>query len=59
MDEALPMQPEGWMILTRRLTLFFAGLAVANEAIWRLMSDGRLGELQDLRADGSACSCSS
>jgi intracellular septation protein len=38
MDEALPMQAEGWMILTRRLTLFFAGLAVANEVIWRTMS---------------------
>lgn len=38
MDEALPMQPEGWMILTRRLTAFFFGLAVANEAVWRLMS---------------------
>lgn len=38
MDEALPMQHEGWMILTRRLTLFFAGLALANEAVWRLMS---------------------
>ena len=38
MGEALEMAHEGWMILTRRLTLFFAGLAVANEAVWRLMS---------------------
>jgi len=38
MEEALPLQPEGWMILTRRLTAFFIGLAVANEAVWRLMS---------------------
>lgn len=38
MEEALPMQPEGWMILTRRLTAFFFGLAVANEVIWRTMS---------------------
>ena len=38
MGEALEMAQEGWMILTRRLTLFFAGLAVANEAVWRLMS---------------------
>lgn len=36
--EALPMQPEGWMILTRRLTLGFAVLAVANEAVWRTQS---------------------
>lgn len=38
MEEAMPMQPEGWMILTRRLTAFFFALAVANEAVWRLMS---------------------
>jgi intracellular septation protein len=38
MDEALPLKPEGWMILTRRIALFFVGLAVANEAVWRLMS---------------------
>jgi intracellular septation protein len=38
MEEALPMQPQGWMILTRRLTAFFAGLALANEVIWRTMS---------------------
>ncbi|HEX9858040.1 MAG TPA: inner membrane-spanning protein YciB [Paracoccaceae bacterium] len=38
MDEALPMQPEGWMILTRRITAFFFGLAVANEVIWRSFS---------------------
>lgn len=38
MDEALPLKPEGWMILTRRLCAFFLGLAVANEAVWRLMS---------------------
>jgi intracellular septation protein len=35
MAEALPMKPEGWMILTRRLTAMFAALAVANEVIWR------------------------
>jgi intracellular septation protein len=34
----LPLQTEGWMILTRRLTAFFFALAVANEAVWRLMS---------------------
>lgn len=35
MGEALPMKPEGWMILTKRLALFFALLAVANEVVWR------------------------
>lgn len=38
MEEALPLKDEGWIILTRRLALFFVALAVANEAVWRLMS---------------------
>ncbi len=38
MQEMMPLQQKGWMILTRRLTFFFLGLAVANEAIWRTMS---------------------
>lgn len=38
MAEALLMKPEGWMILTRRLTVMFAVLAVANEIIWRTQS---------------------
>ena len=39
LDEALPLREEGWLILTKRLTLFFAGLALANELVWRSMSD--------------------
>ena len=38
MDAALPLQPQGWMILTRRLALFFISLALANELIWRFGS---------------------
>lgn len=38
LGSALPMRREGWMILTRRLTLGFALLAVANEVIWRTQS---------------------
>ena len=38
MEEMLPLKHEGWMILTRRLTMFFFGLAVLNEAIWRTQS---------------------
>jgi len=38
MGEVLPMQTEGWMILTRRLCAMFVALAVANEVIWRTMS---------------------
>lgn len=35
MGEVLPMEQEGWMILTKRLALFFTVLAVLNEVIWR------------------------
>ena len=38
MGEFLPMAQEGWMILTRRLTALFAGLAIGNEIVWRTMS---------------------
>ena len=38
MDEFLPLTNEGWMIFTKRLTLAFAALAVANEFVWRTMS---------------------
>lgn len=38
MEEFLPMEPEGWMIFTRRLTFMFIALAVANELIWRTQS---------------------
>ena len=38
MNEMLPMQDTGWMILTRRLCLGFAVLAGANELVWRTMS---------------------
>ena len=34
------MREEGWMILTRRMALFFVVLAVANEVVWRNFSDG-------------------
>ena len=38
MEGLMPLRQEGWMILTRRVTLMFAGLAVANEFVWRTMS---------------------
>jgi intracellular septation protein len=38
MDETLPLQPEGWMVLTRRITAFFAALAALNELVWRNFS---------------------
>lgn len=38
MEHSLPMEDQGWMILTRRVAFFFAALAVANEVIWRNFS---------------------
>lgn len=38
MEEVMPLKQEGWMILTRRLCVFFFGLAAANELIWRTQS---------------------
>jgi intracellular septation protein len=38
MEELMPLDQEGWMILTRRICLFFLALAVANEVIWRSQS---------------------
>lgn len=38
MGELIPMQEEGWMILTRRLFVAFLVLAAANEFVWRTMS---------------------
>lgn len=39
MEDALPMTHQGWMILTRRMALFFGLLAIANEIVWRTMSE--------------------
>jgi intracellular septation protein len=38
LEEMMPLRREGWMILTKRLTIFFAALAVVNELVWRTMS---------------------
>ena len=38
MEDVMPLQTEGWMKLTQRLAVFFFGLAIANEIIWRTMS---------------------
>ncbi|MFP7673650.1 inner membrane-spanning protein YciB [Marivita sp. S0852] len=35
MGELLPMEHEGWMILTKRMTAFFFLLAASNEIVWR------------------------
>jgi len=39
MEGVMPLTHRGWMILTRRLMLFFFGLAALNEVIWRVMSE--------------------
>lgn len=39
LSEALPMRAEGWRKLTLRMALMFLALAVANEVVWRTMSE--------------------
>lgn len=39
MDGVMPLTDQGWMILTRRLALFFLTLAVLNELIWRTQTE--------------------
>lgn len=39
LSEALPMDLEGWRKLTLRMAIFFLVLALANEVIWRNLSD--------------------
>lgn len=38
-DGALRMSPAGWRVLTWRLVGFFIALAIANEVIWRNLSE--------------------
>lgn len=38
MEDAVPMTEAGWMILTRRVALFFLVIAAINEAVWRSFS---------------------
>ncbi|MGY6697836.1 MAG: inner membrane-spanning protein YciB [Roseinatronobacter sp.] len=38
MEGALPLTHEGWMLLTKRLAVMFAAMALANEFVWRTMS---------------------
>jgi intracellular septation protein len=35
MEDSMPLQPEGWTIFTKRFALFFVGLAIVNEVVWR------------------------
>jgi intracellular septation protein len=37
-DQMFNLTPQGWRILTARWALFFAGMAVLNEVIWRTQS---------------------
>lgn len=39
MDGMMPLEHAGWMILTRRLMMFFVVLAITNEFVWRTMTD--------------------
>ena len=38
MEDMLPLESTGWVILTKRVAIFFLSLALLNELIWRNMS---------------------
>jgi intracellular septation protein len=38
MEGAMPLNDQGWMVLTKRICFFFLTLAVVNEVVWRTMS---------------------
>ena len=38
MEGLIPLTKQGYLILTKRIALFFLGLAVTNEIVWRTMS---------------------
>ena len=38
LGETMPLDAEGWAILTRRMMWLFVAMALANEVIWRTMS---------------------
>lgn len=40
MEDLMPLEEKGWLILTRRFAIFFAFLAVANEYVWRNFETG-------------------
>lgn len=51
--EFLPMEDEGWMKLTKRLTGMFILLAAANEFIWRTMSTDAWVKLETFALPGA------
>lgn len=39
MDGLMPLTDAGWMILTKRITVFFFAMAALNELVWRTQSE--------------------
>lgn len=39
MDGLMPLTDTGWMILTKRITIFFFAMAALNELVWRTQSE--------------------
>lgn len=39
MDGLMPLTGTGWMILTKRITIFFFAMAALNELVWRTQSE--------------------
>ena len=39
MGELMPLSPTGWRIFTRNWVIFFVGMAVFNEFVWRILGE--------------------
>lgn len=39
LGDAMPMDEEGWLILTKRMAWFFVASALVNELVWRTQSE--------------------
>jgi len=39
-QDMLPMEHDGWLLLTKRMTVLFILSAAANEVVWRTQSEG-------------------
>ncbi len=39
MGEVMPLEDRGWIVFTRNWAIFFVGMAVFNEFVWRVLGD--------------------
>lgn len=39
MGQLMPMRPEGWRLFTRNWVVFFVGMSIFNEFVWRVLGE--------------------